>query len=207
MGTTTNNGWPTPVATDLVKDGWEAIKDLGDAIDTTLGVYSPATPMGVHLSTVAFSGVASQSVNDVFSATYDNYRILINITTVTSTAVDLRMRMRVSGSDNSASNYYFAGAVNYASGAAQALLGGNPGDNWDIARLATSGGSCVIDLISPFLTDSTKFNARGTNRKPSPPEAQHTAGEMTVTTSYTGFTIYPSANNLTGTIRVYGFAN
>jgi hypothetical protein len=36
MGTTTNNGWPTPVATDLVKDGWEAIKDLGDAIDTTL---------------------------------------------------------------------------------------------------------------------------------------------------------------------------
>jgi hypothetical protein len=133
--------------------------------------------------------------------------LLINITTVTSTAVDLRMRMRVSGSDNSASNYYFAGAVNYASGAAQALLGGNPGDNWDIARLATSGGSCVIDLISPFLTDSTKFNARGTNRKPSPPEAQHTAGEMTVTTSYTGFTIYPSANNLTGTIRVYGFAN
>jgi hypothetical protein len=37
---TVNNNWPTPVQTDLVKDGWEAIKDLGDAIDTTLGVYA-----------------------------------------------------------------------------------------------------------------------------------------------------------------------
>jgi hypothetical protein len=37
MGNTANNNWPTPVATDLVKDGWEAIKDLGDAIDTGIG--------------------------------------------------------------------------------------------------------------------------------------------------------------------------
>jgi hypothetical protein len=49
MGTTANNNWPTPVASDLVKDGWEAIKDLGDAIDTTLGVYAPSTS-GLTLS-------------------------------------------------------------------------------------------------------------------------------------------------------------
>lgn len=36
MATTTNYGWPTPVSTDYVTDGWDAIKDLGDAIDTTL---------------------------------------------------------------------------------------------------------------------------------------------------------------------------
>ena len=153
------------------------------------------------------SGVSSQSINDVFSATYDNYRILINVTSVTVSATDFRMRMRVSGSDNSSSNYFAAGVVNYTSGVAQALLSGNPGDNWDIGRLATSGGSSFMDLISPYLTDSTKFHARATNRKPSPPEVQHTAGEMNVTTSYTGFTIYPAANAMTGTVRVYGYAN
>jgi hypothetical protein len=41
MPTTTNNGWPTPADTDLVKNGADAIRDLGNAIDTTLGVYTP----------------------------------------------------------------------------------------------------------------------------------------------------------------------
>jgi hypothetical protein len=37
MATTTNNGWTTPDDTDLVKDGALAIRDLGDAIDTSVG--------------------------------------------------------------------------------------------------------------------------------------------------------------------------
>ena len=41
MPNTTNNNWPTPADTDLVKNGADAIRDLGNAIDTTLGVYTP----------------------------------------------------------------------------------------------------------------------------------------------------------------------
>lgn len=37
MATTTNNSWPIPVATDYVKDGWDAIADLGNGIDTSVG--------------------------------------------------------------------------------------------------------------------------------------------------------------------------
>jgi hypothetical protein len=80
MGTTTNNGWLTPESNRFVKDGWEAIKDLADAIDTTLGVYAPSTSGLTLINTTSFSGVASQSVNDVFSATYDNYRINLMLT-------------------------------------------------------------------------------------------------------------------------------
>jgi hypothetical protein len=36
MAVTPNYSWPVPVATDYVKDGWEAISDLGNAIDTTV---------------------------------------------------------------------------------------------------------------------------------------------------------------------------
>lgn len=43
MGTTTNYGWPTPVSTDYVTDGWDAIKDLGDAIDTSLALVRVPT--------------------------------------------------------------------------------------------------------------------------------------------------------------------
>jgi hypothetical protein len=35
--TTPLNSWPVPVSTDLVKDGAEAIEDLGDAIDASVG--------------------------------------------------------------------------------------------------------------------------------------------------------------------------
>jgi hypothetical protein len=36
MAVTPNYGWPVPVATDYVKDGYAAIADLGDAIDATV---------------------------------------------------------------------------------------------------------------------------------------------------------------------------
>ena len=67
MGTTANNNWPTPVASDLVKDGWEAIKDLGDAIDTTLGVYVAAG--GTVLQTIM--GTNNTVVNTNSSAFTD----------------------------------------------------------------------------------------------------------------------------------------
>jgi hypothetical protein len=35
MATTTNYGWTTPNDTDLVKNGANAIRTLGSAIDTT----------------------------------------------------------------------------------------------------------------------------------------------------------------------------
>jgi hypothetical protein len=46
---TPNYSWPVPTSTDLVKDGATAIEALGDAIDATLGVYSPSAP-GLPLS-------------------------------------------------------------------------------------------------------------------------------------------------------------
>ena len=56
MGTTTNYGWPTPVATDYVTDGWDAIKDLGDAIDTTVALIR--VPTGCVLPYAANSASA-----------------------------------------------------------------------------------------------------------------------------------------------------
>ena len=50
------------------------------------------------------SGVTSQSFNNVFSATYDNYKILASLAASNSTS-SYFIRLRVGGTDNSASVY------------------------------------------------------------------------------------------------------
>jgi hypothetical protein len=104
MGTTTYNGWTYPESTDLVKDGATAIQTLADDIDTTLGVYASS---GLTLiNTTSFSAVSSQSFDDVFSATYDNYKIFYRYLKATTTS-DAQLRMRVSGADNTSANYKY----------------------------------------------------------------------------------------------------
>ena len=53
--------------------------------------------------TVSFTSASTISLNDVFSTTYDNYRIIFRSTT--STTGQIKLRLRVSGSDNTTSNY------------------------------------------------------------------------------------------------------
>jgi len=209
MGTTTNNGWPTPVATDLVKDGWEAIKDLGDAIDTTLGVYSPATPMGVHLSTVTFSAVASQSVNDVFSATYQNYIISFSATAASGGIPTLKLR--VSGTDASSAYSSSVLLANWETGASSVANSANS-SSWSARPLGcldatnTLGGT-FMTLFSPFETRNTAYSSSYIDARVTTTNGAGAGGGVhNSATSYTGFTI-ANTSNMTGTVRVYGLAN
>ena len=61
------------------------------------------------INTTAFTTVTSVSLPDnTFSASYRNYKIILEIGAVTSDA-DFTMRLRASGSDNTTSNYRTAG--------------------------------------------------------------------------------------------------
>jgi hypothetical protein len=199
MGTTTNNNWPTPVASDLVKDGWEAIKDLGDAIDTTLGVYSPATPMGVHLSTVAFSGVSALSINNCFSATYRHYKILIDYDLVSSTFAFIRLR--ASGSDDTAANY----AYNLSGQNTDNRHTVNGAASFFAVSDTSSSGYCPlwIELMNPFETANTFI----TTSQWLDNAQTITAGAKQTTTSYDGFSFISNSGNFEskGKIQVYGY--
>ena len=200
MGTTTNNGWPTPVATDLVKDGWEAIKDLGDAIDTTLGVYAPSTSGLTLINTTSFSAVASQSVNSVFSTTYDNYILAVTLNTP-STAANLQYRMRT-GSDDSTANY-FSGASRVSYSSSLTTVGQvNAGTLGTLHEYGSgSGNNCWINLINPFLTQ--RMGIHGTYST-SDGYVGHTGGIVNTTTSYTGITLIASSGTLTGSVSIFG---
>jgi hypothetical protein len=209
MGNTPNNNFPFPESTDLVKDGAQAIEDLADAIDTTLGVYSPATPMGVHLSTITFSGVASQSVNDVFSATYDNYRIFVSLTSCNQAAY-LTLRLRVSGADDSTTQYRYGNTLlNTQSGQTVSVRAGNAEQGMSLVRTENSDNvyDASFDVGQPFASLFTTFKGVGTNTAISGNnygETQYINGFFVASTSFTGFTLF-GPTSMGGTVSVYGY--
>jgi hypothetical protein len=207
MGTTTNNGWPTPVATDLVKDGWEAIKDLGDAIDTTLGVYAPSTPGLTLINTTSFSAVASTSFpTDSLSATYENYRIVFYISDNTiATGLNFRLRTTV---DETGSQYYYNVRRGRASGVGLADSTGNPTTSFAINSVPGAAGrqiSGVIDLIAPQLTGITtmSFSAVGTDGTSQ--ISSNGAGYLNTATQYQSATFFVASGNITGKMALYGY--
>jgi len=151
---------------------------------------------------VTFSGASSVSINDVFSATYDNYLILTNLST--TTADDLSIRMRVSGSDNSSSNYrnglIYVGAYNN-----QAFGSVNNSVTSSFGGLVygdtTTALSSQVNIYNPFNTAYTKSTWIGAGHN-----FVSGGGVMTVNTSYTGLTLRTlNGGSMTGTVAVYGY--
>jgi len=203
MATTTPNyGWSVPTSTDLVKDGATAIETLGDAIDASMNTALGTKKAGmVLLNTTSFSAVASQSFNNVFSATYTNYRIVFNVEHTVGLVV-LNFRLRVSGTDATGANYNFQ-TLN-----GDNTISGSRSQNQtssEIALISTSvGNNGSIDIYRPFLTNPTSFISQIVSAYNSP-YGRIYWGEHTPSTSYDGFTIFPPSGNMTGTVSVYGY--
>jgi hypothetical protein len=165
------------------------------------------------LSTTSFSGVTSQSINDVFSATYDNYRIVANILGAGAGGGGFQnfLRLRVSGTDNTASNYRYAGyGLGDNSAALFRVQSGLTTSFLLEAASSQSYGYKVIDVFSPFKTENTSINYQGMYVENTPTFFNYNmGGVMSVTTSYTGFTLFTTSGGTTieGRIRVYGYNN
>ena len=206
MPTTTNNGWPTPADTDLVKNGADAIRDLGNAIDTTLGVYSAVTPGLVKINTTSFSAVASQSINSVFSATYTNYKILIDISATSASNTDIYIRLRAGGTDTTANYKSQKIAASATTVSAAASYGGT--GLWYAGIDGPSSGNSVNNytLFAPNIAGKTTIVSNGFSPYASSQYIQIVNGQQTDSTQFDGFTLYPASGTITGKIAVYGLA-
>jgi hypothetical protein len=162
------------------------------------------------LNTTNFTAQTTVSINDVFSATYDNYKILLNCDSITTGSQSLILRLRVSGTDNSSSNYLWSGTVTFDTSTSVDLSKSSGATtSFRIGTIYFPNAITFGDITmsNPFRSVRTGYQATfseydGTNN------LQRTyAGSMSVTTSYTGFSIIPSGNNITGTVRVYGYNN
>ena len=157
-------------------------------------------PMGlIHLNTTSFSAVASQSINDVFSATYKNYKIVIDL--VASTSIAFRSRLRVSAADNSTASSYTSQEVRGSSTTAAAFQTVNNFFQFGYAN--TNPSVIELSLINPFETSNTSFASFGGRND----RAASVSGFHNQSVSYTGITLIPESGTITGTARIYGLAN
>jgi hypothetical protein len=228
MATTTPNfGWSVPTSSDLVKNGATAIETLGDSIDASLvdlkggttgqvlsktsntdmdftWATSASPDGGLTLITAQTIGsaVSSVTVTGAFSATYENYKIVVSGGTSSGEA-NLTLQL-----GSTTTGYYAAyGRIEYV-GAGQSFASDNNGAVFSrFGATNTNGmvGNC--DVLSPNLAKNTFFTGTylGTATASS---AGSFAGFLNNTTAYTAFTIATSSGTLTGgTIRVYGYKN
>ena len=203
MPNTTNYSFPTPADTDLVKNGADAIRDLGDAVDTAMNTALGTKKAGmVLLNTTSFSAVASQSINNVFSADYDNYLILLPIGCTAD--VVTRIRLRVGGSDDSTGSSYAMQRLNAAGTSVAANL--FTADSFNaLPTHNTNNNAAVINLFHPFLARPTLLTAQVQNSFDSS-SLSILSGQHNQSTSYTGFTIFPASGTITGSVSVFAYA-
>jgi hypothetical protein len=165
-----------------------------------------ATNQGLTLiNTTSFSAVASQSINDVFSATYKNY--LVQFVGTQSTAVGLTLRLRVSGADNTNSTYNNAG-ITYLSNNATTNIGAENATSFNLPTGFTRTGSYNFNFFEPFSTQYTSYVLDAvTSDGSATVEARRniSSGFFEATTSFTGFTLILASGTMSGDVRVYGY--
>jgi hypothetical protein len=199
MSTTSAYGWNIPDNTDLVKDGALAIRTLGNAIDTSMNTALGTKKAGmVLLNTTSFSAVSTQSLNNVFTSTYTNYRIVLN--TDHSSAGLIRIRFRASGADNTTSNYYFTSQQ--IAGASWSDLGNANADTTAVIGYNdTNESDFSIDIFTPQAAFRTAYVSTGHSGR----QGVVAAGVFDTAAQFDGFTLIPGAGTMTGTVSVYGY--
>jgi len=174
--------------------------DSVERYDGSAWVAVGVDPGLVHINTTTFSTVASVSLNDVFSATYDNYVIFLS--TTLSAEVQFNFRLRVAGVDSSAAIY----SRNYF--LSRTVATGGEGVNATSQTLnlgeSTSLQVFKLEVFGPAIAAYTHTFTQNKNNYT---ELNIQGMSHAAATAYDGLTIYPQSGTITGTIRVYGYKN
>jgi hypothetical protein len=200
MGTTPIYGFPYPDPSDLVANYPALGQDLAEDIETVIdGLGAGALSL---VTSQSFSAVASVSVNNCFTSTYANYKILFFSTN--SAAAFLNFRYRASSTDNTSAVYYMRGVNQGAVTSTEA----NTVTLHEIVQGGVQGTSFTMDLFNPQASNY-KMNAYIASGIELGVLAQYRTGTGIhgSTTAFDGFTLSASTGNMTGTLRVYGYQN
>jgi hypothetical protein len=174
----------------------------------------PSTASGlVFLSGGTVTASASANFDSVFSATYDNYRVIISDITTSGTGVSAFLKMRVGGVTNSAAAYTSQNMRVFAGPTTSAASVTNDTGGLQVWSCGTSpannSGACIIDFTQPFLAkpttilsishvyyDNTNSYFFGTG-----------GGTHIVSSSFDGFNINQNTTTCSYKYKIYGYSN
>lgn len=191
--------------------GYAEIKAPAVAGSTSLTLPTDSIQPGLVLvNETAFSAVSSVSVNNCFTSTYENYRMIVNMTAA-STNLALRFRTRLAGSDDTGANYFRSAYYIGTTGAAAGTDVGGVLNYWtvfDACDSTDANNLHSLDLFSPL--SGKRKNALGMYHQQNPSAVGYggaTYFNKIVTTNYDGLTFYTSTGTATFTVRIYGYRN
>lgn len=184
--------WSTPTAPGLVQ-----------IVPSSVTVGSGSGSVDAN-GAITFSGASSVSVNDVFSASYDNYYLVGNLS---ATGGDVYIRWRVGGADNSTSNYQYGLARKDFGGAT--FINDTQSTTATLTFCATNPGTNTTgfwrNINNPFASQRTSSFGQTIS---SSGYSYYDSHLFNATTSFTGFSLVMTSTYLTtGTIRLYGYRN
>jgi hypothetical protein len=179
------------------------IGSTGQVLTVASGLPSWAAPSGgdyVKITSANFSAVSSVTLNDVFSSTYNNYKLFI--TTTSSPGTALRARWRVSGSDASGADYEWTRL--YTSGSTVGAAGASSQTAADISDVGDDIAA-DITIYRPFLTEPTLTTGYNLYNAPtSGTDHGFYVSAHNQAVSYTGMTFYPASSTMSGNYALYG---
>ena len=170
--------------------------------------FTPAGGAGISFITGAtFTTSSAVNVNNCFSASYTNYLIIGSITT-NSTQVNVGIRMRASGTDNTTADYDRGNISNFTTN----VTGGQSlnASSWTevISTYASStGNNFRIEMFNPFATEYTTGFATSASFNSTDYNQQLVGLNKPVTTSFDGFSLIANTGTITGYYKVYGLAD
>ena len=188
-----------------------AIGTAGQVLKVNSGATAPewgAAGGGglVFLNKTDFTATTSTSINNVFTTTYDNYRIYVVGQSTSATNPAFSLRLRASGTDSTADyqcqRIY---AQNTTVGADKNALGTDEIYLGDGGNSSFPQSPILMDINSPFLSAHTSLMSNAYESTSSSPLVQIHGGAQTTTNSFDGFTFICSTAS-TGSIYTYGYA-
>jgi len=162
----------------------------------------PAVSSGLtYVGGGSLSGT-STTFSSAFSATYDNYLVTVNSIGCSSATPVLLLTLGAA-----TANYVYSQMFANATASWAFSAGSSSASSIELNQLQnTTIQSAFMQIMSPFLSEKTTVLSQGLNYTAS--QWNYTAGAHTGATSFTSFTLASStAATLSGTVRIYGYAN
>jgi hypothetical protein len=167
------------------------------------------TPYGLtQVTNVSFTTATTININNCFSASYENYKMIVSITDSAGTGGNIAWQSRNAGTTDTTSNSYSVSGISHA-GASVTALNNNAQNTGFIgySPISSGWGQITADIILPFASEYTTIIYQNSGVTGGGSDGYAGAATLRRTaTSHDGITlIFPA--NTTGNIRIYGYRN
>jgi hypothetical protein len=216
-----NQGTTNQVLVKAISGQTTNLLELQDSSGNVVSSIGPTGALGgtvsqpqglVHIKTEPIGvTVASVTVDDVFTTTFDTYKLFFNVRTSNDTWLDFRFRN--SSGDYTSTDYmhrYFQVKASLSSFEERSGTRFRPfsPSNGDVLTIRPEQ-VCEMTIMNPMQSFRTSFaSGPGGGDGGGVLGVSFAAGNMKVTTAFSGFKIFPDGGTISGGfVKVFGVIN